>query len=457
MNNSAVMLPAGSERGRCEIPPPCRIGGRDKWITLLSTTFPPKGGSGVQRPYYQAKFLSELGWNVSVITVSSSSAIRDPSFVPVSEFGVNVTQVHPGTVQSRSRLLEKIDRGLRRSIFFPDEFRFWASRVANEILRQHRRHHVLMASVGSPSTLLALNKIKNAPNGDQVCAVVDFRDFWALNQRVDVPYDRRGEAKQKKRELLELSVLRAVDGVVVVSEAYKRRAMAAYPWLLDEQVLVVENGYVESDFESIERRLISNRPNAAFTIRYTGFILKDHNPELFFAGLKIVKKRNPHIYRDIRFEYFGGGAAFAAELASIYEVSDICSFQGYVPHSQAIKLMLTADALYLPFARGEGTIGGKTYEYIRSGRPLIPTLTDCDEPRQILAKFGVSECVAHNDFEEMATMLTKMTTDWRSGCLGYRVSSPMLETVERLSQTRHLSNWLDILLANQTKQFKNET
>jgi glycosyltransferase involved in cell wall biosynthesis len=453
MNNSAVLLPAGTEQGsRPEIPPSYRREGRDKWFTLLSTSFPPKGGSGVQRPYYQSKFLSELGWNVNVITVSSSSAIRDPSFVPVSEFGVNVTEIHPGIVQSRLRLLEKIDRRLRRSLFFPDEFRLWASRVANETMRQHRRHHVVMASVGSPSALLALNEVKNTPNGDQVRTVVDFRDFWALNQRVDVPDDRRGEAKQNKRELLERSVLRTVDGVVVVSEAYKRRAMAAYPWLLDEQVLVVENGYVESDFDSIERRIVNNRPNAAFTIRYTGFLLKDHNPELFFAGLKIVKKKNPELYRDIRFEYFGGGAAFVAELASIYEVSDICSFQGYVPHSQAIEIMLTADALYLPFARGEGTIGGKTYEYIRSGRPLIPTLTDCDEPRQILAKFGVAEWVAQNDFEKMAAMLTKMATDWRSGCQGDRASSPMLESIERSSQTRHLSNWLDILVAGPTRK-----
>ncbi|MBE0418393.1 MAG: glycosyl transferase, partial [Coriobacteriia bacterium] len=38
-------------------------------VLLITYEFPPKGGPGVRRPLKTAKYLSRLGWDVTVLTV----------------------------------------------------------------------------------------------------------------------------------------------------------------------------------------------------------------------------------------------------------------------------------------------------------------------------------------------------------------------------------------------------
>src|SRR5688572_21173339 len=44
-----------------------------KRVLLISYTFPPTGGAGVQRAAKFAKFLPRFGWDVSVLTASNPS------------------------------------------------------------------------------------------------------------------------------------------------------------------------------------------------------------------------------------------------------------------------------------------------------------------------------------------------------------------------------------------------
>lgn len=299
-----------------------------------------------------------------------------------------------------------------------------------------------MASVGSPSTLLILEDAKKVLNGRRLTTVVDFRDFWALNQRYDVPRDRQGGKKNSRRGSIEHRVLKTVDGVVVVSHAYKRRLMTSYPWLADDKVLVLENGFVEADFTAAEKRISPKRRIDCFIIRYTGFLLEDHNPQLFFEALRWLKYNKPLLYAKIRFEYFGGNPSFVMAQAELSDVRDICSFCDYTPHSKVVELLLTSDALYLPFARGDGTIGAKTYEYLRSGRPLIPVLSDCEEPQQLLSRFGVLDCISRGTPEAVASLITRLVENREMGKRQVNVPTVQLGSIERFQQTRVLDAWL---------------
>lgn len=418
-------------------------------ISLLTASFPPKGGSGVQRPYYQAKFLSRLGWKVSVVTVEDVGSEIDLSFPDLVPNGVEVIRLPVGMVPSGWSMASKLERRIRRRLFFPDEMVLWAERAVREVLRSSGERRVAMASVGSPSAMLALRNIKASDAGGRIRTVVDFRDFWALNQRRDVPEDRRLDGRVERRRDLERDVLKKVDGVVVVSNEYRRRLLEAYPWLSESRVLVVENGFVEQDFEAVEARLASARRNPAFTIRYTGYLLKDHDPATFFEGLALLKERRPQLFSELRFEYYGGGPSYAKSLAERHGVGEACVAQPYVPHARAIELMLTADALYLPFAEGEGTIGGKTYEYLRSGRPLIATLHGCDEPRHLLERFGVQGLVPRGNSALVAARLEDLISVWLEGGRENGASPELLVTIERERQTAMLSEWLQRLVVGQ--------
>lgn len=414
-------------------------------ITLLSTSFPPKGGSGVQRPYYQARFLRELGWEVEVLTTRSPGAAADTSFPDLSASGVQVREIRPGITPFGTGLLAKADRWVRRNYLFPDEFRLWARAATKCVLRDGAgAPRFVMASVGSPSTLEVLRQVAAADTAGHVSTIVDFRDFWALNQREHVPADRTGEHLQARRERMEAEVLRSVDGVVVVSASYKRRLMGAYPWLAEDRILVVENGYSDADFARAEKMATATR-NAFFTIRYTGFLLRDHNPDFFFSTLAELKKQAPALYARVRFESYGGNPDTVARLAAAHGVADVCACNAYVDHGRAIELLLSADALYLPFARGEGTIGGKTYEYIRSGRPLIPTLFECDEPREVLSRFDIARCVERNDRQALLDLITQLLDEWSKGTARSRNLPAAIASIERREQTARLSSWLKSL------------
>ncbi len=418
-------------------------------ISLLTASFPPKGGSGVQRPYYQAKFLSRLGWKVSVVTVEDAGSEMDLSFPDLGPNGVEVIRLPVGLIPSGWSKASKLERKVRRRVLFPDEMVLWAERAVRAVLGSPEARRVALASVGSPSAMLALRNIKASDAGRRIRTVVDFRDFWALNQRRDVPDDRRLDGRVERRLDFERDVLRTVDGVVVVSNEYRRRLLEAYPWLSESRVLVAENGFVEQDFEVVEARLASSRRNPAFTIRYTGYLLEDHDPATFFEGLALLKKRSPRLFSELRFEYYGGGPAYAKELAERHGVGEACVSQPYVPHARAIELMLTADALYLPFAGGEGTIGGKTYEYLRSGRPLIATLHACDEPRLLLERFGVRGLIPKGDSALVAARLEALISGWLEGRREEGASPELLMSIERGRQTAMLSEWLQRLVVGQ--------
>lgn len=397
----------------------------------------------MQRPYYQAKFLNQLGWAVSVVTIEDAGVEMDPSFPDIGAEGVELNRLPVGLVPAKWSLASRLERKVRRRALFPDEMAFWARRAVRVVLESPGDRRVAIASVGSPSAMLALRLLKEHGAGKRICTVVDFRDFWALNQRRDVPEDRRIDGRVERRNDFEREVMKTVDGVVVVSNEYRRRLLEAYPWLVESSVLVLENGFVEQDFESVERRISSGRRNPLFTIRYTGYLLEDHEPATFFEGLSLLKRRNPRLYSELRFEYFGGSPAYTRELAERYGVGDVCEVEPYVPHSRAIELMLTADALYLPFAGGDGTIGGKTYEYLRSGRPLIATLHECEEPRVLLERFGVRGLIARGDAASVAARLEGLVSLWRGGKPENGPDPGSLMSIERRQQTAMLSDWLE--------------
>src|SRR4051812_39898977 len=60
-------------------------------VLIISYTFPPTGGAGVQRVAKFAKYLPEHGWEVSVLTVANPSVpVRDDSLVADIPAGTRV-------------------------------------------------------------------------------------------------------------------------------------------------------------------------------------------------------------------------------------------------------------------------------------------------------------------------------------------------------------------------------
>ena len=94
-------------------------------VLLLTSTFPPRGGSGVQRAYYQSELLSKLGHHVEVVTESIGNLwVEDGSFR--LEY-LAESQVHRMPVFSLlwSRLRNRIGKCLPFVGLYPDSHGAW--------------------------------------------------------------------------------------------------------------------------------------------------------------------------------------------------------------------------------------------------------------------------------------------------------------------------------------------
>jgi hypothetical protein len=74
--------------------------------------------------------------------------------------------------------------------------------------------------------------------------------------------------------------------------------------------------------------------------------------------------------------------------------SDAVHARGYLPHSECLDVVRSADLLFLPMhnlAPGHRAriVPGKTYEYLASGRPILAAVPDGDA-RDLLARSGAS-------------------------------------------------------------------
>jgi glycosyltransferase involved in cell wall biosynthesis len=114
--------------------------------------------------------------------------------------------------------------------------------------------------------------------------------------------------------------------------------------------------------------------NHAFTIAYTGIVLKDFQDvtPLFKAVSNIVKKG---LIRkgDLIIQFAGPNCDYTA-LACEYNISEYLTYLGYLPRSEALRLQYDADALLVlehNNTKFRGVLLGKIFEYMYICREII--------------------------------------------------------------------------------------
>src|SRR6185437_12089909 len=91
--------------------------------------------------------------------------------------------------------------------------------------------------------------------------------------------------------------------------------------------------------------------------------------------------------------------------------SAVVRLHGYVPHTESITLLRSADLLFLPMqnlppGRRSSTVPGKTYEYIASGRPILAAVPEGDA-RDILETAGGNYVCRPDDATCMANAISQ--------------------------------------------------
>lgn len=178
-----------------------------KRIIYIACYFPPLGGVASIRAAKQARYLSEMGFQIDVLTVKPlwMKYPKDVSLLEGLPAGIRVWRTFlPDPNWLFKALyglrLNSLVVWLRRNVFIPDPELVWlpfARHRLNRMFRQ-RTYDLALITSGPPSSLLLGPYLKRLYGIPFVC---EFRDEWVNNpERTNLPQTAQAGSREREME-----------------------------------------------------------------------------------------------------------------------------------------------------------------------------------------------------------------------------------------------------------------
>lgn len=427
---------------------------------MIACFFPPEGGAGVQRPFKFAKYLPSLGWDVTVISREiTGKNINNEGFI----LDNSISYAAGDTCEIRIHRLSPSDefKGLLRL----DPYEEWSIAAANKAaeLLMSTKFDCLFITMSPFSLVRAIPLIRSVC---EVPIVLDFRDPWVF------------DGWQKRKSYIHWlyhyknmrDAIRHSDGVIANTPEVGKIFKCQFPWLTSRQLTVIENGYDEEDF--LDETPPVKSTDSKFLIVFAGTLLTElavqekgikstlkrflkYTPErIDYSGrtlihlitaLNLIKKTDQELFKKIYVKCLGptsdADVAYIKN-AGVEEKIELC---GYLPHSQSVKQIQNADALFLPLhgmAVGNRSriVPGKTYEYLATGNTIIGCLPEGDA-LDLVKKSGNSVVANPTNPNDIAIALKNAEKLYREN-KSKDFPLPWVKQYERKALTARLNNFL---------------
>jgi glycosyltransferase involved in cell wall biosynthesis len=348
-------------------------------VAVITAEFPPVGGGGVIRVAKLVKYLSQLGWRVTVVTSDEHLAnaydesLLDeiPHDVTVIRAGRALATIGGAAVARRARerlgrtsAIIRVLRGTRdalRSVWaIPDHRLPWALSVARWADDIHPRPDAVI-STGPPhsvhvgASLLARRM--------RVPHVIDLRDEWTLRPltRSRLPWRNVMERR------IEAWSLRGAGAVVVVSEESRARYAEAYPEL-EDRLTVIPNGFDPEDLATLD--VPPRAADGPLTLGYAGSFQAGTQIAPMFAAIGHAVRHGVGS-RAVRFEMVGPFLPHQVQEARQRVPADGLSIKPFMPHRTVLRIMSEWDGLCVIATDGAASLAGKLYECLALRRPVV--------------------------------------------------------------------------------------
>ncbi|MFA9460967.1 glycosyltransferase [Thiohalorhabdus sp. Cl-TMA] len=419
-----------------------------KGLLVIASDFPPLTGTNTQRVQSFVRHLPDFGWNCRVVT----QAVEDMGWIdsgelehiPESVIVDRVPSPDPFAVRRRRLGMRPLDihaaeahrpdpgngphegksaRGLiplgRRVIsgllfmaldygwYIPDSTRPWADAAVHRArgVIAEEAPDALLTSCPSYSSHVAGLKVKRRTG---VPWVVDFRDLWVnrpgreLRTRFHALRDRR----------LEALVLQEADGVVVASPAWEEELVRRYGDWVRKKMVWVSNGYdpAKDPFSRVPNKGRERRgAGAGIRFVYTGAMDSSVSPAPFLEALGLFKQRSPEAVARFEVRLIGHGESEKDRLAAIvreYGLQEQVAISGPQSHERCLEEQAEADVLLLFSAPcHQHTITGKSFEYMRSGKPVLAMLPETGIQAQLLRSANMAWIFDYRDTDGVQGIL----------------------------------------------------
>ena len=371
-------------------------------VLLVSYSFPPAGGTGVMRAASLARYLPAEGIRLDVLTARNASAVGSDSAL-LSDIPAEVTVHRTVTLDLPFGIKKRIKRLIAGSsssadptgppaasgrpgllkrviqdVLQPDPQVTWlpvAARAARRIVRKRKIDLVLITAPPLSSVLLVERLRRQFP---RLAIVVDFRDEWLSTtfELVSFLFNNSERARGVARDA-EAGAVTKASAVVAVTEAARRQIRARYPNEPENKFHLISNGF-DSTRLSRSEAPAKLRTDGKIVVTYVGTVYASTEPAILVQALQSL----PQEVRS-RFKLrFIGHIEEPRFRQALLQLGEMVELRGFLPQREALAAMNETDYVLL-INHDPLNVGGKFYDYVGGGKPILGALHPEGETRRL--------------------------------------------------------------------------
>lgn len=353
-------------------------------ILIVSTFFPPLNSVASLRPYSWAKYWTEAGHAVDVLTTEKPDNLPAP--LPYSTQGFNVIAApmprllnllkagyqtnQPGHEKSKSFSFKtplvrafnylRFKKGIFNSCRMPDFSDFWILPALKALKKQE--WDVVVSTAGPYSVHLIAECLKR--RGQTSRWIADYRDTWSDSCVYPGLFPFNWVEKKLEKKLLQQA-----DAITTVSDFFTHSLGCKHG---SYKVHTIENGFDLEDLKKLDPAPFFPL-DGMFRIVHTGSLyLGKRDPSPLFQA--ISELREEPALNKLEVLFVGANQANLQELIDRYQVGKWVKVRGLVSREDALRMQRDARALlFLPWndLTVDGVMTGKLFEYLCSGTPIL--------------------------------------------------------------------------------------
>ena len=236
---------------------------------------------------------------------------------------------------------------------------------------------------------------------------VDLRDAWALEALLAGGWVRRlAKAALMKWVYPGLERILFRDAAAIITNTLEMRAayQERYPRQAGK-VHWIPNGFDEADFADAVEPPKRARPQLLYCGRFQG--IAGRSPEVLLQGLRLAIDSGC----DVELRVLGDNGPRIHDCIRRLNLEAYVRAEPMVEHREAIRAMRQADLLVVyqaPTPSRVKPIAGKTFEYLRSGRPILAIVEE-GANAELVRRYAVTRSVVTSqDPQDVADALREL-------------------------------------------------
>ena len=390
-----------------------------KRLLMICYPFPPNASAGAVRSERFARYLSEIGWDIDVITIKSRDDLFNDNnrlenlkeFIHIhqtSNFDPWLTLMN---MKTSNRVLNAVRSVLMIITSFPDHLIYWVPSAvlkAKKLYKENKYDIIYTTSPPHTSQLagLIISMRTKTP------WLADFRDPWTLNAL----HGKKGKFNffKKFEEYLEKLVLKKSSKILANTKSNRSKLLNAFSFLTPEKVIHLPNGW--EGFSQKNSSEISEQNNKKkLTIVHSGTFYEQFNPyALLYAIAKWNNNKQPqYIYslkdNDLEIILLGARNPKTKKIVKKLNIDKFVTILPWVSQEKSREFMCNADLLWATLGTGKESstfIPSKIFEYISAKKPIIGFFPE-GEAEALIRETSTGTVFTSNDSDSIIKFLYK--------------------------------------------------